>query len=141
MTLTRWNTNHELSDLFNDLFGDASNEQMKQRKYECAPSTNIIETNDGFELQMAIPGVQKKDVKISLEKNVLVISSEKEAEKDAEGVKFTRREFVYGTFNRSFTLPDTIDTENIGADFKNGLLKVTLPKKKEIKISKEIKIA
>ena len=141
MTLSKWNTNHELSDLFNDLFGNASNEQMKQRKYECAPSTNIIEKNDGFELHMAVPGVEKKDVKINMEKNVLNITSEKEAEKEDEGTKYARREFVYGTFCRSFTLPDTIDTEKISADFKNGILKVTLPKKEETKISKEISIS
>jgi HSP20 family protein len=141
MTMMRMNQNSELSDLFENLFGNKQREEMKQRKYQCAPSTNIIENKDGFELQMAVPGFQKKDVKISLEKNVLTITSEKEAEKQDEEVKFTRREFVYGTFSRSFTLPDTIDVENINADFKNGILKVTLPKMEEVKISKEIKIA
>jgi HSP20 family protein len=141
MTMMRWNPNSELSDLFENLFGNNPREEMKQRNYECAPSTNIIENKDGFELQMAVPGFQKKDVKISLEKNVLTITSEKEAEKQTDDVKFARREFVYGTFSRSFTLPDTIDVENIKADFKDGILKVSLPKMEEVKISKEIKIA
>jgi HSP20 family protein len=138
--MMRWNPNSELSDLFENLFGNRQKEEMQQRRYECAPSTNIIENKDGFELHMAVPGVQKKDVKISLEKNVLTINSEKEAEQPADDVKYTRREFAYGTFSRSFTLPDTIDVDNIKADFKNGILKVTLPKKEEVKISKEIKI-
>ena len=141
MTMTRQNPNLELSDLFENLFGNNPKEEIKQRKYQCAPSTNIIEHKDGFELQMAVPGFQKKDVKISLEKNVLTITSEKEAEIQADDIKVTRREFAYGTFSRSFTLPDTIDVENINADFKNGILKVTLPKMEEVKISKEIKIA
>ena len=141
MTLTRWNNNLELPDLFENLFNHTSKEQMRQNRYQCAPSTNIIEKNDGFELHMAVPGIQKKDVKINIEKNRLNITSEKEAEKEAEGVKFTRREFVSGTFRRSFTLPDTIDTEKIKADFKNGILKVSLPKMEETRISKEISIA
>ncbi len=141
MTMMRCNPNSELSDLFENLIGKSQREEMKHRKYECAPQTNIIENKDGFELQMAVPGFQKKDVKISLEKNVLTITSEKKAEKQSDGVKFTRREFVYGTFSRSFTLPETIDVENINADFKNGILKITLPKMEEVKVSKEIKIA
>ena len=140
MTMMRFNPNSELSDLFENLFGNSQREEMSHRKYECAPSTNIIENKDGFELHMAVPGFQKKDVKINLEKNVLTITSEKEAEKQTDDVRFTRREFVYGTFSRSFTLPDTIDVDNINADFKNGILKVTLPKMEEVKIRKEIKI-
>lgn len=137
----RWNNNSELSDVFENLFGNTSRGEMQQKQYDCAPSTNIIEKNDGFELQMAVPGIHKKDVKINMQKNVLSITSEKEVEKEDEGMKYTRREFVYGTFCRSFTLPDTIDTDKISADFKNGILKVNLPKKEETKISKEISIA
>jgi HSP20 family protein len=139
--MMRWNPNSDLSDLFENLFGHNAKEEMRQKKYDCTPSTNILETKDGFELHMAVPGIQKKDVKISLEKNILTISSDTEVQKESDDMKYARREFVYGTFERSFTLPDTIDNENIKADFKNGILKVTLPKKEEVKISKEIKIA
>lgn len=142
MTMMRWNPNSPLSDLFDDLFGDSDKERMERKSYECAPATNIIEKNEGFELQMAVPGVDKKDIKIDLEKNILSITSEKTAkEKDEEGVKYSRREFAYGTFCRSFNLPDTIDTEKIKAEVKDGILTVELPKKKEAKISKEIKIS
>ncbi len=123
------------------MFGDTSKEKMEYKNYECAPSANILENNQGFELQLAIPGIQKEDVKISLEKNILNVSSDKEAAQIDENTRFTRREFVFGTFSRSFTLPDTIDTDKIGADFKDGILKITLPKKAETKISKEIKIS
>lgn len=139
--MMRFSPYSPLSDLFQDLFGDTAKEKMEYKNYECAPSANILEKNDGFELQLAIPGIQKEEVKINLEKNVLNISSEKEAEKTDENSRYTRKEFVYGTFCRSFTLPDTIDTDNIGADFKDGILKITLPKKVDTKISKEIKIS
>jgi len=141
MTMMRFSPYSPLSDLFQDLFGDTSKEKIEYKNYECAPSANILENNQGFELQLAIPGIQKEDVKISLEKNILNVSSEKEAAQIDENTRFTRREFVFGTFSRSFTLPDTIDTDKIGADFKDGILKITLPKKAETKISKEIKIS
>jgi len=141
MTMMRFSPYSPLSDLFQDLFGDSSKEKMEYKNYECAPSANILENNQGFELQLAIPGIQKEDVKISLEKNILNVSSEKEAAKIDEDTRFTRREFVFGTFSRSFTLPDTIDTDKIGADFKDGILKITLPKRAETKICKEIKIS
>jgi len=141
MTMMRFSPYSPLSDLFQDLFGDTSKEKMEYKNYECAPSANILENNQGFELQLAIPGIQKEDVKISLEKNILNVSSDKEAAPIDENTRFTRREFVFGTFSRSFTLPDTIDTDKIGADFKDGILKITLPKKAETKISKEIKIS
>ncbi len=142
MTMMRWNPNSPLSDLFDNLFGEGNNENMERRSYDCVPSTNILEKNDSFELQVALPGVKKQDVKIDLEKNILSISSEKKAEeKPEDGTKYSRREFVYGSFCRSFTLPDTIEVEKIKADMTDGILKVTLPKKQEAKISKEIKIS
>jgi len=116
MTMMRFSPYSPLSDLFQDLFGDSSKEKMEYKNYECAPSANILENNQGFELLLAIPGIQKEDVKISLEKNILNVSSEKETAKIDEDTRFTRREFVFGTFSRSFTLPDTIDTDKI-SDF------------------------
>lgn len=142
MTMMRWNPNSPLADLFEDLFGNEQNEKMERKNYECAPSTNIVEKNEAFELHMAVPGVSKKDIKIDLEKNILSISSEKSVkEKSDDGTKYTRREFAYGTFCRSFTLPETIDSDNIKAEVKDGILTVVLPKKEETRISKEIKIS
>jgi len=137
----RFNQNMPLTDLFENLFGNTAREPMRKQTYDCEPSTNILENDNGFELQMAIPGVRKEDVKISLEKNVLSISSEKEMVKEDENVKYTRREFVYGTFCRSFTIPETVEVEKIKADFSDGILKIQLPKKEETKISREIKIS
>jgi HSP20 family protein len=142
MTMMRWNPDTPLSDLFENFFRSHSNERMERKHYDCSPSTNILEKDDSFELHMAVPGVKKEDVKIDLEKNVLSISSEKKAEKteEVEG-KYSRREFLYGTFCRSFTLPETINVDKIKADLKDGILKVILPKKEETRITKEIKIA
>ena len=138
----RFNPNSPLVDLFDDLFGKDREEKMERRNYDCAPSTNIMETNDDFKLQMAVPGVKKEDIKIDLEKNVLNISSEKGTEEnEKDGEKYTRREFAYGTFCRSFTLPETINTDKIGAEVKDGILTVKLPKKTETKVSKQIKIS
>lgn len=136
----RFNQNMPLTDLFENLFGNTAREPMRKQTYDCEPSTNILENGNGFELQMAIPGVRKEDVKISLEKNVLSISSEKEMGKEDENVKYTRREFVYGTFCRSFTLPDTVEVDKINADVADGILRVKLPKKEETRVSREIKI-
>jgi len=142
MTMMRFNPNSDLADLFENLFGNEKREKMERKSYECAPSTNILETKENFKLQMAVPGVKKEDIKIDLEKNILNIISEKSAQEQNENeVKFTRKEFVYGTFSRSFTLPDTIDTDKIGAEVNDGILTVTLPKKEETKISKQIKVA
>lgn len=142
MTMMRFNPTSPLADLFEDLFGNEKKEKMERKNYECAPSTNILETNENFQLQMAVPGVKKEDIKIDLEKNILNISSEKSAQENAdENSKYTRREFMYGTFCRSFTLPETIDTDHIGAEVKDGILTVTLPKREETKVSKQIKIA
>ena len=142
MTMMRFNPNSPLVDLFDDLFGKDREEKMERRNYDCAPSTNIMETDDHFKLQMAVPGVKKEDIKIDLEKNVLNISSEKASEENkTEDEKYTRREFAYGTFCRSFTLPETINTDKIGAEVKEGILTVTLPKKAETKVSKQIKIS
>lgn len=140
MTMIRFNQHLPLTDLFENLFGNTTREPMHSHEYDCEPLANILEKNNGFELQMAIPGVKKEDVKISLEKNVLSITSEKETEKADESVKYTRREFVYGTFCRSFTLPETVDVEKIKADFRDGILIIELPKKEETKVSREIKI-
>lgn len=142
MTMMRFNPTSPLADLFEDLFGDENKEKMERRNYECAPSTNILETEKEFKLQMAVPGVDKKDIKIDLEKNILNISSEKSADKkESEAAKYTRREFTYGTFCRSFTLPETIDADKINAEVKDGILTVKLPKREEARVSKQIKIS
>jgi len=95
---------------------------------------NVKESIDGFEVEMAAPGLTKNDFKIELDHDVLTISSEKQAENETNNDKqFTRREFSYQSFTRSFTLPNSASSENIGAKYENGVLRVIIPKKEEAK--------
>lgn len=106
------------------------------------PAVNIKEENDKFILEMAAPGMSKDAFKINLDNYQLTISSEQKKEKKEKEDNYTRREFVYSSFSRSFTLPKTIDVEKIKADYKNGILLLTLPKKEEeAKLSRQIKIS
>lgn len=98
------------------------------------PSVNIKESGDGFEVDMAAPGMNKEDFKIELNNSVLTISSEKQNENEIkEGKNVTRREFSYQSFSRSFTLPAIVETDKITAKYENGLLRVNIPKKEEAK--------
>jgi len=100
------------------------------------PAVNIKENENGYEVEVAAPGLSKDDFHVELDNNVLTISSEKEIkneEKDKEG-NYTRQEFSYSTFRRSFTLPnDVVDIEKIDAKYKDGVLRLSLPKREEAK--------
>lgn len=91
------------------------------------PGANIIEKENGYIIQLAVPGLQKEDIKLNLEKNVLTITAEKEVP-TIKGAKFNIKEFEYARFKRTFVLPDSIDVQNIGANYTNGILTVTLVK-------------
>lgn len=95
------------------------------------PSVNVKEQENGFEIEVAAPGIKKEDFKINLERNVLTISSENKSETEEikEDGKFTRREFNYSSFSRSFTLPELVEVEKIEAAYEDGILKVSVPKK------------
>lgn len=95
------------------------------------PAANIVENDKEFRVELSVPGFDKDDFKIELEKNVLAISANKEAKKEEkdENEKVIRREFSSSSFSRSFVLPENIDVENISAEQKDGVLKVSLPKK------------
>jgi len=99
------------------------------------PSVNILENNDGFMVEMAAPGMSKKDFHIELDNETLTISSEKELRNEVEeGEFYTRREFSYQSFRRSFHLPKTVvDESKIKAKYENGILKILIPKREEAK--------
>lgn len=107
------------------------------------PATNVVETEKEYKVELAIPGFKKEDVKIKLENNILTVSAENKEEKSQTDKKFTRKEFSYNSFSRSYTLPEAADNDKIGARYENGLLKMDIakkegavtPKEKEIKIS------
>ncbi len=95
------------------------------------PAVNIIENETAFELALSVPGRAKEDFVIEVDDNKLTVSSEVKTEKETEGSNYTRREFAFKSFKRVFSLPDTVNVDEIKADYVNGILKFTLPKKEE----------
>jgi len=97
------------------------------------PAANIVENKDHYEVSLAVPGMKKDDFNIDVESNMLTISAEKEEKKEEKDGRYSRQEFNYTSFSRSFTLPDWVNKEKIDASYENGLLKVYLPKTEEAK--------
>ncbi len=108
------------------------------------PAVNVKETDDDFIIELAAPGMDKNDFKINFKNNVLSISSEKQNEKEEKKENFTRKEFSYQSFQRSFTVSDNVVvSDKIEAKYDNGILNITLPKREEVKPQpeREIKIS
>jgi len=107
------------------------------------PAVNIVENKDDYRIEVAAPGLNKDDFKVNLENNVLTVSSEKEEKRDDNDERIMRREFSYASFERSFTLPVTVDADKIKANHKDGILQITIPKKEEAKQKplRQIKVA
>ncbi len=108
------------------------------------PAVNILETKNDFQIELAAPGLKKEDFKINFDNGSLIISSELEEESETKDEKFTRKEFSYRSFQRTFSIPkNLVNHEKITASYENGLLKLTLPKAEEIKQKpvKQIKIS
>ncbi len=95
------------------------------------PLVNIRETDTSYEVELSAPGKSKEDFNIDLDENVLTISSEQKSENNSEEGRFTRREFSYSSFRRAFTLPETVNEDEIRASYENGILKISLPKREE----------
>ena len=103
------------------------------------PPVDVYEDDQHIVLKMEVPGIEQKDVDIRLENNLLTVHGERKFEKEEKEENFQRIERRYGSFSRSFTLPNTVDTENVQADYENGLLKIKLGKRAEAK-PKQIKV-
>jgi HSP20 family protein len=119
-------------NLFNELINGSFSQPSKNGFAKSRPNVNVIESNDHFRIELALPGLTKKDININVEKDILSITANKEIT-PKEGEKYTRKEFSYDNFKRTFQLPDTVDAANIKAAFKNGILEVTVAKKEEAK--------
>lgn len=145
MTLVKFNptknsvpVNPWFTDVFDSVFNDSI---LTDRLINHFPAVNIAETDGNFQIELAVPGFKKEDFKISIDKNVLSISTEKKNEEVQEGKKFSKREFSYAAFTRSFNLPETVDYNKIDAAYTDGILKLTVAKKEESKIqSREIAV-
>ncbi|MBL7934876.1 MAG: Hsp20/alpha crystallin family protein [Bacteroidia bacterium] len=144
-------TNNDRNRLFTDfplLFDDAFSKNFfeKQSRIFNTPAVNIKETEKSFELELAVPGMDKKDFKIELKDGSITISAkhENKVEETNEKERYSRREFSYQSFSRSFVLAeDLVDTEAIQAKYENGILNVSIPKKSnaQINLSREIQIS
>lgn len=97
------------------------------------PKVNIKETADAFMIELAVPGLKKSDFKLDLDNQILTISTESKEENEHKEENYTRREFGYSAFKRTFTLPDSVNDEKINAYYTDGILSVLLPKKEEAK--------
>ena len=125
----------KMPSLFNDFFRpwDEWFEGGLTSRVLNVPAVNITENKDEFMVSLAIPGMKKEDFNIDIEGNMLTISSEKEESKEEKEDKYTRKEFNYSSFSRSFSLPDEVNMEKIDARYVDGVLKLSLPKKEEAK--------
>jgi len=145
MTLVKFangQKNHAVNPFFNDVFDSILNDSFLSDKLASrVPAVNIAETENQFHIELAAPGLKKEDFKISLDKNVLSVSADKKTENVEEGKKFSKREYSYNTFTRSFTLPETADQNKIEAEYTDGILKLVVAKKEEAKIqTREISV-
>lgn len=134
-----------LGTFLNDIWSEDMSSAFKSNFNQgmTLPKVNIKESEESFEVQMAVPGFKKDQFNISVENEELLISAEVEETKDETNDEFTRKEFGYASFRRSFILPETVDGEKIEAQYQDGILNVVLPKKEEAKPkpARTIKIA
>jgi HSP20 family protein len=130
-------------DLFRPFSDLMSDDSWPFGNKSTMPAVNIEEEKDAYLLTMAVPGMKKDDFKIDIDGNVLSVGTEKESRSEEKDRKFTRREYSYSAFSRSFTLPEEVDRGRIDASYTDGILKVKLPKKEEVvkeSVSKHIAV-
>ncbi len=132
MTLIR-RTNNLFPTFFDDFFGrDLLNVNKDFWGNSTVPAVNIKEENNAFHVEVAAPGIDKKDFKVELDDDLLTISYEKEHSKEEKG-DYTKREFSYQSFKRSFNLPKTVENTKIQANYKDGILHLVIPKRDDAK--------
>jgi len=144
MNLTLWDPFKEMEDLLEKYAKTGRKSLLKKEDGELlagdwVPVVDIEETDDAYHIKAEIPGVKKEDVKVTIEDGVLTIKGVKKYEKKKKSKKQLRVECEYGSFIRSFTLPNNVKTNEIEAEFKDGILNLTIPKMEEAK-PKELEI-
>jgi HSP20 family protein len=142
--LTRWEPFREfatLQDRMNRLFRESHGEGQEDSltSSSFAPAVDVYEDEHNVTLKIEVPGIDEKDIDVRIENNTLTVHGERKIEKEEKEENFRRVERQYGSFTRTFTLPTTVDAENVAADYDKGVLKITLPKKAEAK-PKQIKV-
>ena len=141
MSLIKWDPFRELH-MFPGRFGTflGKDWEKSMSTTEWNPSVDIFENDNEVVIKAELPGMDAKDIEVKLENNVLVLKGERRFEKEAKEENYHRIEREYGSFSRAFSLPAAVDGDKVTAEYKDGVLKVMLPKKEEIK-PKPIKIA
>jgi len=146
MAVVRWDPFRDLNmlqDRMNRLFEDASRNWKGDEPAATttwSPAVDIFETESEIVVKAEVPGMERKDITLNLENNVLTLRGERRFLKEAKEENYHRIERSYGGFSRAFSIPATVDEEKIRADYQDGVLKIVLPKKEQLR-PKQIKIA
>jgi HSP20 family protein len=137
MAVVRWDPWREIDDMFDRYTRAVGQPRTGSQEViatgDWAPRVDIAETDKAFVIKVEIPEVNKEDVKVTVDNGVLTIRGERKQEKEEKGKRFHRVERHYGSFTRSFTLPDNVDETNVKASFKDGMLNLQIQKTEEVK--------
>ena len=129
-TLSIWNPIHEMDELFHNRLASVLGGEGLQ-SVAWSPVVDIEESGEAYTIRAELPGLSKEKVKVTVENGVLTLSGERDLERRVETKTFHRVERSHGTFTRSFTLPDDVDSESVAANFKDGLLEIQIAKREE----------
>lgn len=135
MKLFKWNISDikpKFPNVMEKFFGKKiTDDTSYNEEVATVPSVNIADVNKAFEVSVALPGLDKKDIKIEIQNDCLIISSEKKYEKEEKNKNWMRREYGYASFQRIFQLPESADQDKVHAEMKNGVLTIKVAKKKD----------
>jgi len=146
MLVTRYNPNNQMRefkrtfDLFNSMFNELGTVQGESVTNDFVPAINTREGEFAYHVEVDLPGVSKDDIEIKVEDNTLIISGERKVKEEIKEESYYKVESRFGSFSRSFTLPEDVDVENIHAESTDGVLEVVVPKLESAKIDKVKKI-
>jgi len=146
MLVTRYNPNNQMRefkrtfDLFNSMFNELGTVQGESVTNDFVPAINTREGEYAYHVEVDLPGVSKDDIEIKVEDNTLIISGERKVKEEIKEENYYKVESRFGSFSRSFTLPEDVDVENIHAESTDGVLEVVVPKLESAKIDKVKKI-
>jgi HSP20 family protein len=146
MSIVKFKPSHvptNFTHFFDNYFGRDVADFIGRDQHATVPAVNVAETSEGYRVEVAAPGLLKEKFNVSVNNNVLTISYKQEESTEEKQEKFTRREFFYTNFQRSFTLPNTVESERIEAKYSDGVLHILVPKREEAKVkpSRTIEIA
>ena len=140
MELTRWNPmrdvfglRHQMNDLFDDVFRPVVREDGRLSMRNWNPTVDIYDNDENIIIKAELPGIDKKDIAIDVKDGVLTLKGERSSDHEVKEEKYYCRERTFGKFERIFRLPTDVDPEKISADYKDGILKIDIPKPEEQK--------